>query len=209
MLFIALAGLALVVGGLWYLYGKAIDSITAPQPTTVQLEEPSAEQFTAASEKLAQVRNAANAKQGVTVEFTAADLNALIARHPQFEDLRGKMRVGIANSLVTLDLSVPISGVPLTRTKRRWFNGRTSFGFSYDENGFSFAPRSLEANGHTIAEEMFRDLAPMINYYFDHEYSQSDTTDNESESDRVWQQVRSLPVVDDKVVVTTKGGGTI
>lgn len=209
MLLIAIAGLALVLGATWYLYGKAINSITAGQPTTVQLEEPSAEQFAAASEKLAQLRNAADAKQAVTVELTATDLNALIARHPHFDDLRGKMRVAIAESIMTLDLSVPMSGLPLPRLSRRWFTGRISFGFSYDESGFSFTPRSLEANGHTIAEELFSDLGPTIDSYFDRQYSQSETGENESERDRFWKQVRSLAVVDDKVVVTTKGGETI
>ena len=208
LLIIAIAGLALLLGVTWYLYSKAIDSVTASQPTTIQLEQPSEEQFAVASGKLEQVRNAANAKQAVTVEFTAADLNALIARHPSFEDLRGKMRVGIAQSIMTLDLSVPMSGVPLPKFKRRWFNGKATFGFSYDEDGFSFSPRSLEANGHTIAEELFGDAAPTINNYFDREYGADEASESDTEEERVWRQIRSLSVVDDKVVVTTKGGET-
>lgn len=206
MFLIALAAVGLVLVGTWYAYSRAIDFVTAAEPSMVELEEPSAEQLAAASEKLAQVRTAADTKQAVTVEFTAADLNALIARHPQFSDVRGKMRVGIEQSIMTLDLSVPLTGIPLPRVKHRWFNGKAIFGFSYDENGFSFKPRSVEANGYTIAEEL-GDLAPSIDNYFDQEYSQSGT-DGDSESERVWRQVRSLSVVDDKLVVTTKGAET-
>ena len=51
----------------------------------------------------------------MTVEFTAADLNALIARHPDFDDLRGKFRVAIADSILTLDMSVPLRDVPFPK----------------------------------------------------------------------------------------------
>ena len=204
MLVIAIAGLMLVLGATWYVYSKAVDRLTAAQPITVQLEEPSAEQFTAARAKVDQLRNAAATGQAMTAEFTAPELNALIARDPHFSDLRGKMRVGIKDSIMTLDLSVPLSGVPMPRVKRRWFNGSASFGFSYDENGFSFSPRALDANGYTIAEELFGDLAPTIDNYFNTEYGKDSGA--ETEEERFWRQVQSMAVDGDRVIITTRGG---
>ena len=206
MLVIALAGLALLLAGTWYLYIKAVDSITASAPTTVQLEEPSPEQSAAARAKIDQLRNAAATGQAMTAEFTAPELNALIARDPKFSDLRGKMRVDMKDSIMTLDLSVPLTGVPFPRANRRWFNGSTSFGFSYDESGFSFSPRGVEANGYTIAEELFADLAPTIDNYFDTEYGKGSEANTEEE--RFWQQVQSMKVEGDRLIISTRGGET-
>lgn len=206
MMVIALIGVALVFAATWYGYTKVVDRLTAAQPVTVQLEEPSAEQSAAARAKIDQLRNAAATGQAMTAEFTAPELNALIARDPKFSDLSGKMRVDIKDSIMTLDLSVPLSGVPLPRANRRWFNGSTSFGFSYDENGFSFSPRNVEANGYTIAEELFRDLAPTIDNYFDTEYGKGSEANTEEE--RFWQQVQSMKVEGDRLIITTRGGET-
>jgi hypothetical protein len=55
---VAMLGVALVIGGAWYIYGKTINSLTAGAPVAVQLETPSEAQFAAANEKLTQMRNA-------------------------------------------------------------------------------------------------------------------------------------------------------
>ena len=206
MIFVALAFFALVLAGTWYLYGRMVDAITAPQPTTVQLEEPNEAQFTAANEKLRRLEDAAAAQETVTVEFTAAELNALIARHPDYTDLRGKVRVEIADSIATLDLSVPLSGVPLPRIRQRWFTGSASFGLVYDNGDFTFSPQSIIANDYELAEDLFRDLTPTFNNYFNQEWD-SPSRSSRKRGDRVdiWPQIRSLVVDDDRVVVTTKG----
>ncbi|CAN5196389.1 hypothetical protein BH20VER2_BH20VER2_12140 [soil metagenome] len=203
MLIIALVFFALVLGGTWYLYGRVVNAVTSPTPITVQLEEPNEAQFTAANQKLRQIEAAAAAKEAVTVEFTADDLNALIARHPDYTDLRGKVRVAIADSIATLELSVPLRKVPLPRVKHRWFTGSASFGLTYDESGFTFSPRSIIANNYSIADDFFQGLAPTFNNYFNQEWDRSDRS--ETPHGDLWPQVRSVIVRDDKVVVTTKG----
>jgi len=210
LLVIGLLALALMIGATWYGYHKVVNTLTAAGPRTVQLQQPTAEEYAAADAKLNQLWNAAAAKQAVTVEFTGPELNALIARHPRFARVRDRMSAEIAGSVATLDLSVPLSGVSWPGINRRWFNGSASFGLSYDENGFSFSPRSIEANGYNFGEELFGDLAPTINNYFDREYAEPTATENQNdtETERFWQQVRSLKVIDDKVVVTTKGGAS-
>jgi len=194
--------LALVLGGLWYVYVKATDALTADAPTTVQLEEPSEAQFVAADAKVQQLRTAVATKQAVTVEFTALDLNALIARDPEHAELRGKARVSISDSVATLDVSVPLRGIPLPRMNRRWFTGTVSFGFTYDESGFTFSPRKIVANGYTIAEDFFGDLAPSFNNYFNEEFEKREPTNDEH--DAFWRQVKSASVNGDKLVITTK-----
>lgn len=207
MLISAFVLLALFIGGLWWAYGKALDMVTSRQPESVQLEPVSDAQFAEASEKLTQVRTAKGRGESVTVGFTAAELNALIARHPDFADLRGKVRVAIADSLVTLDLSAPLEGLPLPRMKGRWFNGQATFGFVYDEGRFSFNLREISANGHQLPDSVFRGFASTFENSFNEGFDKARRESNRS--DEFWGDVKSIGVADDKLIVITKGDASV
>ena len=81
--FILIAG---VIGGTWYLYVKTVDNLTSPAPADVQVEPPSESQFQTAENSMARLRKAIANNKETTVEFTAADLNALFARDLDFKD---------------------------------------------------------------------------------------------------------------------------
>jgi len=200
---VAMLGVALIIGGAWYLYGKTINSLTAGAPVAVQLETPSEAQYAAANEKLTQVRNAQAGQQSVTVEFTAGDLNALIARHPDFTDLRRKARVAIANSILTLDVSVPLDDVPLPRMNGRWLNGSVNLALTYDEDRFDLNVRSLTANGREIESTFFDTMADWVNDTTNRSFDESQR-DNPRFGE-LSENVKSMAVVGDKLVVTTKG----
>src|SRR5437870_10143828 len=104
-----------VIGGAWLLYGKAINVFTASQPASIQIEQPTDAQFNAAEQKLSQLRRAIWNDEETSIEFIAADVNALIARDPAFAGARGKARVAMADSIVTLELSVPLDQVPFPK----------------------------------------------------------------------------------------------
>src|SRR5262249_52822688 len=135
-----------VGGGGWFIYSKAINSFTSDQPANVAIDEPSPAEFQQAKMKLERLRAAIRNKTEATIDFSAADLNALIAREPGFTNLRGKVRVGLTGNDMMLDLSVPLDTVSFPGLKGRWFNGRAQFGFSYGQGQFSFDARALEAN---------------------------------------------------------------
>lgn len=192
----------LVIAGIWLVYSKTISALTSPQPIAVQLETPSEAQFAAANEKLTQIRSAAGNSQPMTIEFTAADLNALIARHPEFEGARRKLRVAMADSLMTLDMSVPLASIPLPRLKRRWFNGSATFGFAYDDGSFDFNLRSIGAD-----EESFStNFAKAFSGVFDDAFSEGvrKAMQEDRRVGELWPEIKSAIVVDDKLVVTTK-----
>jgi len=202
---IAVAGLALVLCVTWFAYVKTLNTFTADAPIAVQMEPPSEVQFAAASQKFEELRSAAAAKQSATVELTAADLNTLIARHPKFRDWRGKVRVAIEDSTMTLDLSVPLHDVPLPRAERRWFNGTVRFGLNYDEDRFALAVKSLEANGRQLDLKLFDFMAGALNEGFNEGFDKSQRRDRDS--NEFWENVKSISVVDDKLIITTKGAG--
>lgn len=200
----AFVALVLLLGGIWFIYIKTVDALTQAQPIAIQLEPPSPEQFAAANRKLEEVRTAARERRSVTVEFTAADLNALFALHPDFDDANRRMRVAIADSLVTLNLSAPLHWLQLPRMKRRWFNGTAVFGFAYDNGDFNFDLRSITANDRTLPTGLVRRLAGWFTTGFNEGFNTS--MREHGASSEFWNDVRSARVEGDKLMVTTKGG---
>ena len=200
-----LAGLGLVLGGLWYFYAKTVDALTSPAPIAVLIEPPSNEQVAAATDKLERLRTAAVTQQPLTTEFTAAELNALIAGHESFRDVRGKARVAIANSDMTVDLSVPLSDIPLPRVRKRWFNGSVRFALAYDEDQFALDIKSLSANGREIDLSFFQPMADDINRGFNEGFDKSQR--QKPTANEFWENIRSMEVRGDKLIITTKGGG--
>ena len=203
---IVAVALTLVVGGLWWFYAKSVDALTAEAPIAVLMETPSDAQVAAATQKFEQLRTAALTQQSVTMEFTASELNALIARHPSFSDLRGKARVAIENSEMTVDLSVPLSDIPLPRVRNRWFNGTVRLALVYDEDQFTLGVKSLSANGQDIDLTGFQTMADEINRGFNQGFDRSQRED--PRSSEFWENVRSMEVRGDKLIITTKGAET-
>ena len=197
---------ALILGGIWWMYAKSVDALTSEAPIAVTMEAPSDEQVAAASQKLEQLRTAALTQQATTMEFTAAELNALIARHPSFSDWRGKARVAIANSELTLDLSVPLRDIPLPRVRSRWFNGSVRLALTYDQDQFTLGVRSLSANGQDIDLSFFQTIADDINRGFNEGFDKSQREN--PQSNEFWENVRSIEVRDDRLIIGTKGAAT-
>lgn len=194
--------IAAVIGGSWYLYVRMVNNLTSPVPADVQVKPPSESEFQAAENKLAGLRTAMDKNEITTVEFTAADLNALVARDPDFEDWRDRLRIEIADSTMTLALSAPLNSIPLPRLKRRWFNGTARFSFTYQSGTFRFDLYSAEAGGYH-----FPDLfLSSFNSSFDESMNQNfrDTLSGNDRDSDFWNHVKTMRLVGDKLVVTTQ-----
>lgn len=204
MIVIALIGIVLLLGATWYFFGKAVSMFTASAPVDIRIEAPSDAEFSTANAKFDQMRNATAKNQAATFEFTAADLNALIARHPAFKNVRNKVRVSIENSIMSLDMSLPLSEVSVPGMSHRWFNGTAKLGLSYDDDNFSLSLRSLTANGRDIPLSILPAINTTAARGFNERMRRSEHADSAEEE--LWQHVRSLAIIDDKLVITTKGG---
>lgn len=194
--------IAAVIGGSWYLYVRMVDNLTSPAPADVQVKPPSESEFQAAESKLAGLRTAIDKNEPTTVEFTAADLNALVARDPDFEDWRDRIRIEIADSTMTVALSAPLSSIPLPRLKRRWFNGTARFSFTYDAGIFRFDLYSAEAGGHHFPDLFLSNFGSS----FDESMNQNfrDSLSGHDRDSEFWNHVTTMRLVGDKLVVTTK-----
>jgi hypothetical protein len=141
-------------------------------------------------------------KQETTIEFTATDLNALVANDPGFRGARGRAHFAIANSTISLDLSVPLASASWRLFKSRWFNGRVRFGVSYVDEEFSFDLKSAEANGHTIPARLF---SVEFSRSFNRSFNESFRRASRGYRDEFWRHLKMISVQDDKLIVITRG----
>jgi len=195
--------LACGLGATWYVYVQMVDKLTSPESADVQVAPPSEAQFQAAESSMNRLRNAVADNKETTVEFTAADLNALIARDSAFSDWRGKIRIEMADSTMTVAVSAPLHSIPLPRLRKRWFNGTARFSFIYEAGRFSFDIKSAEAGGHQVpdvflSESSISSFNESMNKSF-----RDEVRDNDSGSE-FWDHVKKMSLEGDKLVVTTQ-----
>jgi len=204
LIVIAVLTFLVVVGGIgaWIFYGKAVDTFTSTQPTDVRIENVSDADLRNAENKLNQLGQAANSNQETTVEFTAAELNAMIAREPLFAELNNRARVSMADSVMTLETSVPLDQTTLPKVKGRWFNGTARFGFIFANDEFAFELKSGGANGHELPREFFIGFAPSLNRSFNEGFRREVEKNNQAAI--FWQHIKTIAIDRDKLVVSTQ-----
>jgi hypothetical protein len=190
-----------VIGGTWYLCRKAADTLTSSEPVDLHLVPPDEAQVRAAERSVNRVETAIATRQETTVIFTAADLNALVDRHPNFSEVRGRMRIDIANSIMTVTMSAPLTDFFWSRLKRRWFNASATFGFAYAFGMFRVDIRSAEANGHQLPDEFRSSFVSSFNRSFNQRFQEKLQENNSAE---FWNHVKTISLEGDKLVVTTQ-----
>jgi hypothetical protein len=202
-LVVAFIVLAAILGaGCWYLYGKGVSLFTAPQSVEIAIPEPTAADFRAAEEKLNRLRQATANDQETSVEFSAADLNALIARDPNFVGIKNRARIAISDSVLNVELSASLNSIPLPKLKGRWFNGTARFGCGFVLGQFVFDPKSLEANGHALPKEFLSAFGPSFNKSFNESF-QRELQKNQQGS-MFWKRIKTIELEGDRLVVTTQ-----
>jgi len=187
------------LSGGWFFLTRFADKFTATQPAAVEVRQPMPAEAQAAEANWEGLGTAMRNNQETTVEFTADDLNALIANDPDFRKTRGRVRVEITDSIVSLDLSAPLDSLKWTRLRSHWFNGKIRFSMSYVDDNFFFDMKSAEANGRQIPSFIF-------NSDFERFFSQSFHRRSESRPDRdAWlKHIKTISVQDGKIILTTR-----
>lgn len=148
------------------------------------------------------LRGAIRNKQEATIEFTDADLNALIANDRGFSGARGHAHFAIANSTISLDLSAPLVSLPWKILKARWWNGRVRFGLSYIDDEFNIDIKSAEANGHAVPRWIF---SPQFSHSFNRNFNESFHRESHRNANDLWRHLKMMSVQDGKLIVTTRG----
>jgi len=199
LIIVAVALFIVCLCGGWFVLTRFADKFTAIQPAMVEVQQPTPAEAQAAQAKWEALRAAIRNNQETTVEFTADDLNTLIANDPDFRKARGRVRVAIADSVVSLDLSAPLDSLRWARLHGRWFNGKIRFGMSYVDDNFFFDLKSAEANGRQIPSFFF---SSDIKRSFSRSFTQN--FHPRRERDDWLKHIRTISVQDDKVILTTR-----
>ena len=196
---------ALLVGvcgvGVWFFYGRTVTTFTSPQPTDVRIENVSDADLRSAEDKLNRLGQATANNREMTVELTANELNAMIAREPLFAELNNHVRVAITDSILTLEVSAPLGQTALPKLKGRWFNGTARVSFSFGNEEFLFELKSGEANGHRLPQEFFIGFAPTFNSSFNKAFHKE--LEKNDQAAIFWNHIKNISVNGDKLVVTT------
>jgi hypothetical protein len=198
---VAVAGMGLAA--LFYLYVVVVDRLTSAQPQNLTLAAPSPGQYQTAKLALERFRSAVAANREETIEFTADDLNALIAQHPDFRGARGRARLGIADSAATLDLNVPIGAVAMPRLKGRWCNGSIRFTLDYEFDQFKIEPSLIRMGGWRVPGWLLStSFSSSFSQSFSNGYRQ--TLQKDPRGAAFWKHIKKMTLDHDKLVVITQ-----
>jgi hypothetical protein len=193
--------LALVGVGGWFFYKKTIANLTATVPTDIRAETPTPDQIKTAEESRARLDEAIARNQETTVEFTGPELNLLLQRSSDWDFLRGRTRIDIADSTMTVALSAPLERLPWPGLKGRYFNGTVRFSMTYVSDQFQFELISAEANGSEFPSSLLSSFNSTLNENMNDEFRSEVRKNNSSE---FWSHVKSIVLQGDKLIITTK-----
>jgi hypothetical protein len=189
------------IGG-WFFYKKTFDNLTSTGPADIRVETPTAAQVESAEESRTRLDEAIARNQETTVEFTGPEINLLLQRNSDWDFLRGRTRIDIADSTMTVALSAPLSRLPWPGMKNRWFNGTVRFSMTYTPGGFQLELISAEANGKEFPSSFLSKFNSSVNDSMNDEF-RKEIRKNSSESE-FWSHVKSMSLQGDKLIITTK-----
>lgn len=195
-------GAAFIGGGL-FLASRALHVFTSSAPAQIAVQPTTAAEIQTAEAKFDTLRSAIRNRVETTVEFSAQDINALIQHDPDLRDMRGRVRVSIANSIASLDVSAPLDRLQWKQFKGRWFNGNVQFGFSFVDDDFHFDVRSAETNGHQFPRSILTtEFMQAFNRSFNDSFHRE--SGKRSDANALWRHIKEASLQNDKLIVTTR-----
>jgi hypothetical protein len=194
--------IAVIGGGCWYFYKKTFSNLTSTGPADVRAETPTPEQTKSAQVSRTRLDEAIAQNQETSIEFTGPELNHLLAQNSDLDFLRGRSRIEIADSTMTVALSAPLDRLPWPGMKGRWFNGTVRFSMTYGSGIFQLDLKSAEANGHEFPTAFLSSFNSSFNEAMNKSF-QEELARNE-QGNEFWNHVKSISLQGDKLVITTK-----
>ena len=195
-LFCAIVGI-----GSWIFYKKTFNNLTSTAPVDVQVQKPTADQVKTAEDSAARMDEAIARNQETTLEFTGPELNYLLQRNTDWDFLRGRTRIDIADSTMTVAMSAPLDSLPWPGLKGRWFNGTVRFSMTYTSGSFQLEIISAEANGNQFPNAFLSSFNSSFNETANEEFRKELEKTRGSE---FWNHVKSVSLQGDKLIITTK-----
>ena len=188
------------IGG-WIFYKKTFTNLTSTQPVDVEVQKPTVDQVKTAEESAARLDEAMARNQETTLEFTGPELNYLLQRNNDLDFLRGRTRIDIVDSTMTVAMSAPLDSLPWPGLKGRWFNGTVRFSMTYASGSFQLEVISAEANGNEFPSAFLSRFNSSVNESMNEAFQKELQKNRASE---FWNHVKSVSLQGDKLIITTK-----
>ncbi len=147
IILLMLLGVGIGAAG-WYLM-RNITTFVAPTPVPIRTFQATPEQYQEVVTRYVAFIQALNAGKAATFSLSSDDLNTLIARDPEFKDVRGKLYMTVEKDEIVAETSFPIPQD--TRRFGRggasnaYFNGRMRFAASYSGGEASLFIHRIES----------------------------------------------------------------
>lgn len=194
--------LAIIGGGGWYFYKKTFSNLTSTGPADVRADKPTPQQIKSAEDARARLDEAMSRNQETSIEFTGPELNHLLAQNSDLDFLRGRSRIEIADSTMTVALSAPLDRLPWPGMKDRWFNGTVRFTMTYGSGTFQLEIISAEANGNEFPTAFLSAFNSGFNESMNKAFREE--IDRNERGNEFWSHVKNISLRGDKLVITTK-----
>jgi hypothetical protein len=194
--------IAVIGGGCWYFYKKTFNNLTSTGPADVRAETPTPQQIKNAEDSRTRLDEAMAGNKETTIEFTGPELTHLLAQNSDLDFLRGRSRIDIADSVMTVALSAPLDRLPWPGLKGRYFNGTVRFSMTYGSGTFQLEIISAEANGNEFPTAFLSAFNSGFNESMNKAF-QEELAKNEH-GNEFWSRVKSISLQGDKLVITTK-----
>lgn len=193
-----------VTGYLSYRGVQMVRGYLSDHPANVRVYPATDEQYQAVQQKLAPFVTGLENNQRASVELTADDLNTLVARDPNFADLRGRAAFSLARERLVADLSVPLNVGRTGERSQIYFNGRFETGLLVDDGVVSLQPRAISVNGASVPRWLMDLLQkPEAMKGFDQAFN--DNVNQEPKVRDVLRHLRTLRIEGDRLVLTSTG----
>ena len=152
------------VAGGYTLYHRAID-LTDPAAAPVPQSTSSDDVYTGASQKVTQFENAFESRQPASLHLSADEINALIARDPNFTNLRGHFFVSLQGSEATVQCDVQLGTYENVVLADRYFHGNVAFGVSVDPDTHSllFDIHGMQIKDQPVPPSSAQSLSQVVN----------------------------------------------
>ena len=191
----------LMIGGCIFLYYEGVQTYTAAGASSLA-GNPTPQEVRAAEQKLRELGDAAGRGEAREIFFTERDLNTLIARDPAFRGLKDRALVQIRSAVLSVETSIPRTEAKLPLLGGRWLNLTSSLLFDYKDGQFYFEMQSITANHEKIPTSFVRGFNRSFSKAFNEKFRER--LNASPTGSRFWNQIESMRIEADKVIVRTK-----
>jgi hypothetical protein len=133
-------------------------NLTDTKPRPLPVMEVSDADWKQLETRLNAFTNAYEKGEEYTLELNSDELNAVIARHPNYAKLRGKVILMLEKDSVRADMSVPLSELPLKKVKDRYLNASAQFTGGLENGKLELYVKSLEVKGKPLEDKMANEI---------------------------------------------------